>query len=85
MALAMEYHKRTEDYDRAICHDTDARGCAKPSNGYEHAMINKNALSVRQSMLKEVELLGFSDKDFQRVIKAASRIFQPNDNAKPTP
>lgn len=51
-ALAKEYHDDCELYDRVICSRVNERGIAVPINDYEMRQINRNALAVKNRILK---------------------------------
>ena len=54
--LALEYHKRTESYDRSVCSLRDARGIAMPADGYERGFINANARKVYRDVIDKAQL-----------------------------
>jgi hypothetical protein len=45
--LAIEYHKRTETYDRAICTGLIRNNMILPRTGNEMTLINQNAAKIK--------------------------------------
>lgn len=51
--LAKQYHAETEAYDQFVCTSRNERGIAIPVNSYELRLINRNALKIRERLLKD--------------------------------
>lgn len=51
--LAKQYHAVTEAYDQSVCTGRNERGIAIPVNSYELILINRNALKIRERLLKD--------------------------------
>ena len=51
--LAQQYLEETEAYDQLICSVKNDRGVAIPVDNHEFRLINKNALKVRNRLLKD--------------------------------
>lgn len=51
--LAKQYHEETEAYDQTVCSGRIERGIAMPVDAYEFGLINRNALRVRDRLIKD--------------------------------
>src|SRR5882672_10890213 len=72
-ALALEYHRRTEQFDRSVCTGPVRNGAIMPANAHESALINRHAKTVDGQLRPEVISLGFGDKDWRQAIHDALR------------
>jgi hypothetical protein len=67
-ALAVEYHQRTEAYDRSVCTGPIRDDGIMPATNEERRSINGNALRVRAEMLERAVELGFTERHLQKAI-----------------
>ena len=51
--LAKQYHAEAEAYDQSVCIGRNERSIAMPVNSYELRLINRNALKIRERLLKD--------------------------------
>lgn len=70
-ALAEDYHRRTEAYDRTICTGPILRGGIMPANGWESSQINRHAKAVRDELEVEAAKLGFTPQQWRDAIRRA--------------
>lgn len=65
--LAVEYHQRTEAYDRTVCSGPIGRDGIMPATARETALVNRNALHV----LKELTQRAGGDREgLRRAIRS---------------
>ena len=62
----MEYHHRTEVFDRSVCSATSERGFAMPATHWQRGEINKNAIKVKRDLAQRY---GLSSSDMHKAIK----------------
>lgn len=73
-ALAAEYERRCEAYDRTVCTGgTDALGIVHPSNARELALVGRNALAVWGDIKRRADALGYTADDLKREIARLER------------
>ena len=51
--LARQYHAEAEAYDQSVCTGRNERGIAIPVNSYELVSINRNALKIKERLLRD--------------------------------
>jgi len=73
--LALEYHERTEAYDRTVCSGFNSCNRTIPVNSQQVSLVNLNAKKIRDELFIEVEKLGFKQKQWQEAIFNASRFY----------
>ncbi|MGB3222541.1 MAG: hypothetical protein WBB23_07050 [Desulforhopalus sp.] len=54
--LAQEFHERTEEYDRTVCSGEIIRGSIMPVTPGERSMCNKNALKIREELVRRAKM-----------------------------
>jgi hypothetical protein len=60
------YTRETEEFDRTVCTGPIVRGEIVPATGEERARCSRNALAVRERILREV---GCSSQEFQQALR----------------
>ncbi len=68
IALAVEYHERTEAYDRRVCTGPIRNGCIIPTDGRERALIAANAREIRHELNRRAEEIGATSAELQKAI-----------------
>ena len=68
--LAIQYHERTEQYDRTVCTGPIQRGAILPANAREHALINRNAKAVMAELWPQARNLGFTRDQWWKAIQS---------------
>lgn len=70
--LAELYHRKTEEYDRSVCTGPIEHNEIQPANDLERRLINRYALSVKQTLIDKA----FVEKNITRdkVIEAIQRL-----------
>lgn len=71
--FALEYHRKTEDFDRRRCRCRNKRGIALPLSVEERADCNSNALKVRRDLIRKN---GLNAKDFDKEVRNTVEIFE---------
>ncbi len=66
--LAERYHRETEAYDRTVCTGPIRDGSVKPIGPHELAMVNRNAIKVREQIMLEAAQHGISRQDMAHAI-----------------
>jgi hypothetical protein len=66
--LAERYHRETEGYDRTVCTGPVVRGSIMPIGPHEMALVNRNAIKVRERIMAEAAAAGISAEDMRRAI-----------------
>lgn len=66
--LAVRYHRETEAYDRTVCTGPIRDGSVMPIGPHELAMVNRNAIKVREQIMHEAAQHGISRQDMARAI-----------------
>ena len=61
--LAERYHRETETYDRMVCTGPIRDGSVMPIGPHEMAMVNRNAIRVREQIMAEAAHHGISRRD----------------------
>ncbi|SRR5260221_3522369 len=68
--LAEQYHEQCEAYDRTVCTGISPRtGDAMPLTHNEMRLINRHALEMRDTIIKEGRRLGFSREQVEQAIQ----------------
>jgi len=57
-ALAEEYHRRTEEYDRTVCTGPIRNGGIMPATSREHGLIEQNARNVFKELARRAAAIG---------------------------
>lgn len=72
--FAETYHTGCEAYDRRVCSGTSPRtGNAIPLTPHEMGLINRHALEMRDTIIREGWKLGFSREQVEQAIRQYSR------------
>ena len=66
--LAARYHRETEAYDRTVCTGPIRDGAVTPIGPHEMALVNRNAIKVREQIMHEAAQHGISRQDMARAI-----------------
>lgn len=66
--LAERYHRETEAYDRTVCTGPIREGSIIPNNSHEVALVNRNAIKVREQIMQEAAQHGISRQDMAHAI-----------------
>jgi hypothetical protein len=66
--LAERYHRETEAYDRTVCTGPIRDGSVLPIGPHEMALVNRNAIKVRERIMAEAAAAGISTEDMRRAI-----------------
>lgn len=66
--LAERYHRETETYDRTVCTGPIRDGSVMPIGPHELALVNRNAIKVRERIMAEAAAAGISAEDIRRAI-----------------
>lgn len=66
--LAERYHQETEAYDRTVCTGPIRYGSVIPIGQHEIALVNRNAIKVREQIMHEAAQHGISRNDMARAI-----------------
>lgn len=66
--LAQRYHRATEAYDRTVCTGPIRDGSVMPIGPHELALVNRNAIKVREQIMHEAAQHGISRQDMARAI-----------------
>ena len=66
--LATRYHRETEAYDRTVCTGPIRDGSVMPIGPHEMALVNRNAIKVREQIMAEAAQHGISRQDMARAI-----------------
>lgn len=68
LELAERYHCETEAYDRTVCIGPIRDGSVMPIGPHEMALVNRNAIKVRERIMAEAAQHGISREDMARAI-----------------
>ena len=66
--LAARYHSETDAYDRTVCTGPIRDGSVMPIGQHEMALVNRNAIKVREQIMHEAARHGISRQDMARAI-----------------
>lgn len=72
--LASRYHRETESYDRTVCTGPIRNGSVMPIGPHELALVNRNAIKVREQIMREAAIHGISRKDMVRAISRHAQL-----------
>jgi hypothetical protein len=73
--IAMEYHRRTETFDRTICTGPIKNGLILPGCPREMGIINQHARKVRRDSLDKALKKGYSSQELQHAIFNCARMY----------
>ena len=83
IALAQQYHDRTEQYDRTVCTGPIVNGSIMPNDGREYVLASKHAVAVRRTLCSEAERLGFTvDQWWGAVEQVRSEMARKHDHTR---
>ncbi len=74
IALAEEYIRSTEAYDKTVCSGPIVNGSIMPANAKEARMITKNAVRTIGKLSERANILGFSSLDLLKAIQRSKFI-----------
>jgi hypothetical protein len=66
--LAKRYHDETEAYDRTVCTGPIRDGSVMPIGTRQMALVNRNAIKVRERIMHEAAQHDISRQDIARAI-----------------
>lgn len=66
--LAARYHRETEAYDRTVCTGQIRDGSVMPIGPHEMALVNRNAIKVREQIMHEAARHDISRQDMAHAI-----------------
>lgn len=72
--LAERYHRETEAYDRTICTGPIRDGSVMPNGSHEMALVNRNAIRVREQIMHAAAQHGISQQDMAHAIQQPPRL-----------
>lgn len=83
--LAEDYHRVTEEYDRAVCTGPIVNGSIRPCGAHEVGDINRFARLAYARRLEMAVAEGVTPKQFQRAIADAAHRMQNPSRQPPAP
>jgi len=78
---AMEFHLRTERYDRSVCTGPILPGGILPANSQEHVLSERNAHKVKTEIWFQVQEAGVPWRSWTKALAEADREFRANMEA----
>ena len=71
--IALDYHRKCERYDQAVCSKRDDRGYGRPSGGEETHLINVYAKEMREQAEEDARREGIPLSKLHAAIRVVGR------------